>query len=79
MLSIITSEQLHGTQKKRTKEKPTLLVLMAFTFIQQEDGEIECTQQIYTDLNTISHRSSEQQTSISNQGTKKKQQTRNLK
>lgn len=79
MLSIITSKQLHGTQKKRTKEKPTLLVLMAITFIKQEDGEIECTQQIYTDLNTISHRSSEQQTSISNQGTKKKQQTRNLK
>lgn len=44
---------------------------MAITFIKQEDGEIECTQQISTDLNTISHRSSEQQTSISNQGKKK--------
>lgn len=77
MLSIMISKQLHGTQtNKQTKKnrKKTLLVLMAITFFLQEDGEIECTQQISTDLNTISHRGSEQQASISNK-LEKKQQT----
>lgn len=56
MLSTVISKQLHATPKKA---KNLLLVLMAITRIKQEDGEIECTQQIPTDVSTISHRSSE--------------------
>lgn len=48
---------------------------MAITIFLQEDGAIEWTQQISTDLNTISHRSSEQQTSMFNKRKKNSKQT----